>query len=336
MIVTVLMGALGAGVLTSAALAQAPSIGSAPAPDSIRGQAYPAKPIKIMVGFAAGGASDVTARMLAPKLSELLGQQIIIENRGGSGGMLATDAVAKSPPDGYTLLLMPAADAVQPALRRKLPYDLERDFAPVSRVVYGPWFLVVHPSVPARSVKEFVALARSSPGKLNYATSGIGSSAHMANELFNSMARVNIVHVPYKGTSEGVIATAGGEVDMIFSSIPASLPLLAAGRIRALAVTTLQRTPLAPTMPTLNESGVPGYERTGWYGVIAPAGVPHEIITRLNTAIVKIVNTPEMKQAFMKQGLDPAPSTPEEFGVFIRNEVAQNIKVVKAAGIKVE
>ncbi len=328
MTMTVLLGALGASVLTSAALAQAPSTGS--------GQAYPAKSIRIMVGFAAGGASDVTARMLAPKLSELLGQQVIVENRGGSGGMLATDAVAKSPPDGYTLLLMPAADAVQPALRRKLPYELERDFTPVSRVVYGPWFVVVHPSVPVRSAKELITLARASPGKLNYASSGVGSSAHMANELFNSMARVSIVHVPYKGTSEGVIATAGGEVDMIFASIPASLPLLGAGRIRALAVTTLQRTPLAPAMPTLNESGVPGYERTGWYGVIAPASVPREIITRLNAAIVKIVNTPEMKEAFMKQGLDPAPSTPEEFAAFIRNEVAQNIKVVKAAGIKVE
>ena len=287
----------------------------------VHAQAYPAKPIKFMVGFAAGGAADVTARMLAPKLSELLGQQIVIENRGGSGGLLATDAVAKSPADGYTLLLMPAADTVQPALRRKLPYDLERDFAAVSRVVYGPWFVVVHPAVPARSAKELVALARASPGKLNYASSGVGSSAHMANELFNSLAKVNIVHVPYKGISDGVTAVAGGEVDMIFASIPASLP---------------QRTALAPAMPTLNESGVPGYDRSGWYGVLAPSNVPREIITRLNAAIVKIVNTPEMKEAFMKQGLDPATNTPEAFGAFIRSEVAQNIKLVKAAGIKVE
>jgi tripartite-type tricarboxylate transporter receptor subunit TctC len=299
-------------------------------------QSYPAKPIRIMVGFAAGGAADVTARMLAPKLAELLGQQIVIENRGGSGGLLATDAVAKSPADGYTLLLMPAADTVQPALRRKLPYDLERDFAPVSRVVYGPWFVVVHPSVPVRSAKELVALARNHPGKLNYASSGVGSSAHMANELFNSLAKVNIVHVPYKGISDGVTAVASGEVDMIFASIPASLPLLTAGRVRALAVTTGQRTPLAPNMPTLNESGVAGYDRSGWYGVIAPANVPREIVTRLNAAIVKIVNTPDMKEAFMKQGLDPATSTPEAFGAFIRDEVAQNVRLVKAAGIKVE
>ncbi len=299
-------------------------------------QSYPAKPVKFMVGFAAGGAADITARMLAPKLSEMLGQQFFIENRGGSGGMLGTDAAAKSAPDGYTLLLMPAADTVQPAVRRKLPYDLERDFTPVSRVVYGPWFVVIHPSVPARSAKEFVALARKNPGKLNYATSGIGSSAHMAAELFNSLAKVEVVHVPYKGIAEGVTAVASGEVDMIFASIPASLPLLNAKRVRALAVTTAQRTPLAPDMPTLHESGVPGYDRSGWYGVMAPANVPREIITRLNAAIVKIVNTPEMKAAFMKQGLDPATSTPDEFGAFIRNEIVQNIKLVKAAGIKVE
>lgn len=298
--------------------------------------AYPAKPVKFMVGFAAGGAADITARMLAPKLSELLGQQFFIENRGGAGGLLGTDAVAKSAPDGYTLLLMPAADTVQPAVRRKLPYDLERDFTPVSRVVYGPWFLVVHPSVPARSAKEFVALARKNPGKLNYATSGVGSSAHMAAELFNALAKVETVHVPYKGISEGVTAVASGEVDLIFSSIPASLPLLNAKRVRALGVTTAQRTALAPDMPTLHESGVPGYDRSGWYGVLAPAHVPRDIITRLNAAIVKIVNTAELKAAFMKQGLDPATSTPEEFGAFIRNEIAQNIKLVKAAGVKVE
>ena len=169
----------------------------------LHAQAYPAKPVKFMVGFAAGGAADITARMLAPKLSEMLGQQFFIENRGGSGGMLGTDAAAKSAPDGYTLLLMPAADTVQPAVRRKLPYDLERDFTPVSRVVYGPWFVVIHPSVPARSAKEFVALARKNPGKLNYATSGIGSSAHMAAELFNSLAKVEVVHVPYKRHCRG-------------------------------------------------------------------------------------------------------------------------------------
>ena len=299
-------------------------------------QPYPVKPVRFMVGFAAGGAADVTARMLAPKLGEMLGQQIVIENRGGSGGMLATEAVAKSPPDGYTLLLMPAADTVQPALRRKLSYDIERDFAPISRIVYGPWFLVVHPSVPARNVKELLALARAHPGKLNYASSGVGSSAHLVSELLNSIGKISIAHVPYKGISDGVTATASGEVDMIIASIPASTPLINAGRVRALGVTTGKRTPLAPHMPTLSESGLPGFDRSGWYGVLAPAGVPRDIILKLNHAIVKIISAPEMRESYMKQGLDPAPGTVEEFGAFIRNEIQQNLKLVKMAGIKVE
>lgn len=299
-------------------------------------QTPPVKQLRILVGFAPGGASDITARMLAPRLSENLGIPVIVENRAGSGGIIATEAVARSAPDGATLLLMPAADAVQPAVRMKLAYDLERDFAPVARVVTGPWFLVVHPSVPARSAKELVALARAQPGKLNYASSGVGSSAHLSTEVFSSLAKVSIVHVPYKGISDGVVATASGEVDMIFASIPASRPLLAANRVRALAVSTGSRTALAPEMPTLHESGVPGYDRSGWYGLLAPAGAPREYVARLNGIISKVVNTPQMKEAFNKQGLEPATTTPEEFGRFIRDEVAQNVKVVKAAGIRVE
>lgn len=299
-------------------------------------QTFPVKPVKFVVGFAAGGAADVSARMLAPKLAEALGQQIIIENRGGSGGMIATEAVAKSAPDGYTLLLTSAADTIQPAVRRKLAYDLERDFAPITRLVYGPWFLAIHPSVPARDVKELIALARAQPGKLNYASSGTGSSAHMLCELVGSIANIKITHVAYRGISDGVTATASGEVDMVFASIPATTPLLTAKRVRVLGVTTGKRTPLAPQMPTLNESGLPGFDRSGWYGVLAPAGVSRDIIARFNGAILKIVNTPEMRDNYMKQGLDPAPTTPEEFAAFMRNEIAQNLKLVKAAGIKVE
>ena len=294
------------------------------------------KQVRIMVGFAAGGASDITARMIAPKLAEALGTPFIVENRGGSGGLIATEAVSKAPADGSTLLLMPAADAVQPAIRSKLPYDLERDFTPVSRIVTGPWFLVVHPSVPAKSVKELVALARAQPGKLNYATSGVGSSAHLSALVFAALAGVNIVHVPYKGTSDGVTATAAGETDMIFASIPASKPLLAAKKIRVLGVSTKERTQLAPEMPTLHEAGVPGYDRSGWYGIIAPAGVPRELIARLNATIAKVADTKEMKEAFNRQGLEVATTTPEEFGRFIKSEVAQNVKVVKAAGIRVD
>lgn len=294
------------------------------------------KQIRMLVGFAAGGASDVTARMIAPKLAESLGIPVVVENRGGSGGMIATELVARSPADGSTVLLMPAADAVQPAMRSKLPYDLERDFAPISRIVTGPWFLVVHPSVPARNARELVALARAHPGKLNYATSGVGSSAHLCTEVFKSLAKVNIVHVPYKGVSDGVVATAAGEVDMIFASIPASLPLLAANKVRVLGVSTRERTSLAPTTPTLHESGVSGFDRSGWYGMLAPAGVPREYITRLNAIIVKAANTAQMKDAFNKQGLEPATTTPEEFSRFIRSEIAQNVQVVKDARIKME
>lgn len=304
------------------------------APQDAPAQGYPARQVRFLVGFAPGGASDITARMLAPKISDHLGLPVVVENRAGSGGLIATEAVARSPADGSTLLLMPAADAVQPAIRSRLPYNLERDFAPVSRVVTGPWLLVVHPSVPARTVKELVALARAHPGKLNYASSGIGSSAHLSSEVFNAITKVTIVHVPYKGVSDGVTATASGQVDMIFASIPAARPLLDAGKVRALGISTAKRTSLMPSMPTLDESGAPGYDRSGWYGVLAPAGVPRDVVTRLNAIIRKIV--PEMKDAFNRQGLEPSTSTPEEFGRFIRDEVAQNIRVVKAAGIKVE
>lgn len=299
-------------------------------------QTYPAKPVRFLVGFAAGGATDVAARMLAQRLSDSLGQAVIVENRSGSGGLIATEAVSKAPGDGYTLLMMPAADAVQPAVRRKLPYDLERDFAPVSRVVTGPWVVVVHPSVPVKGIMDLVALARANPGKLNYATSGIGSSAHLANELFNSLAKVKITHVPYKGVSEGVTATASGQTDMIFASITAALPLLEARKVRPLATSMRERTRLMPDLPTLHEAGVKGYDRSGWYGVLAPASVPKDIVGRLATSIAAAVNTPEMTEAFRKQGLETATLPPAEFGAFIRREVEQNIKVVKDAGIRVE
>jgi tripartite-type tricarboxylate transporter receptor subunit TctC len=299
-------------------------------------QAYPAKPVKVIVGFAAGGASDVTARMLAPRLAAILGQPVVIENRLGSGGAIATEYIARSPPDGYALLLMPAADAAQPAVRRKLPYDLERDFVPVSRIVLGPWVVVVNPSVPARTMRELFALARAHPGKLNYASSGIGSSAHLVTELINSMAGVRSVHIPYKGVSDGVTATATGEADMILASYPAAQPLLQAGKVRPLAVSIGKRWVIMPAVPTLAEAGLTGFDRSGWYGMLAPAGTPREVVTRLNTVIGVIVNAPEMGDALRKQGLEPSTSTPEEFGAFIRNEVTQNIRIARAAGINVE
>ena len=295
-------------------------------------QTYPVKPVRILVGFSAGGGTDVTARVLAQKLGEYLGQSVVVENRPGSGGMIATEAVSKAAPDGYTLLLFAAADVVQPAMRAKLNYDLERDFAPVSNVVVVPFALVTHPSVPVRTVKDLIALARARPGQLNYASSGIGSSAHLSNELFNAMAKVKITHVPYKGVSEGVTALAGGQIEMIFGSFPATLPLNEAGKIRMLAVSTLKRTAVMPSLPTVDEAGVPGYERYGWYGVTAPAGVGKDVIARLNAGIVKVVATPEMRDTFTKQGLDPQTNTPEQYAAFIRSELVQTAKLIKESG----
>ena len=295
-------------------------------------QPYPAKPVRILVGFSAGGGTDVTARLLAQKLSEFLGQPVVVDNRPGSGGMIATEAVAKSAPDGYTLLMVAAADVVQPAVRPKLSYDLERDFAPISNVVVVPFALVTHPSVPARNVKELIALARARPGQLNYASSGTGSSAHLSNELFNAMAKVSITHVPYKGVAEGVTALAAGQVEMIFGSFPATLPLYEARKIRMLAVSTLKRTAVMPQLPTVDEAGVPGYDRYGWYGVMAPAGVPKDAIAKLNAGIVKVTAMQEMRDTFAKQGLDPQTNTPQEFAAFIRSELQQTAKLIKASG----
>lgn len=299
-------------------------------------QNYPTKPIRILVGFSAGGGTDTAARMVAQKLPESLGQPVLVENRPGSGGVIATEAVSKAPPDGHTLLMMAAADSIQPAMRVTMPYELPRDFSPVSLVVTGPFVLAIHPSVPAKSVNDLIAIARARAGALNYATSGIGSSAHLASELFNSLANVKTTHVPYKGVSQGVVGVASGEADMIFASITAAHSLIDAGKLRALAVSTATRTALMPHMPTLHESGVPGYHRTGWYGLMAPAGLPKDILNRLNAAVVKVVNAAEMKAAFLKQGLEPQTNSPEQFTELIRREVEQNIKLTRAAGIKPE
>jgi tripartite-type tricarboxylate transporter receptor subunit TctC len=299
-------------------------------------QSYPVKPVRILVGFAAGGGTDTAARMVAHKLNESFGQPVIVENRPGSGGIIATQAVAKATPDGYTLLMMAAADSIQPAVRAKLPYALPKDFSPVSLVVSGAYVLVIHPSVPAKNVNELIAIARSKPGSLNYATSGIGSSAHLAAELFNALARVKTIHVPYKGVSQGVVGVAAGEADMIFASVTAAQSLIEAGRLRAIAMSTAKRSALMPNMPTLHESGVPGYDRTGWYGVMAPANLPRDVLMKLNTAIRSAVETPEMKAAFFKQGLEAETNTPEQFTEMIRREVESNIKLARAAGIKPE
>jgi tripartite-type tricarboxylate transporter receptor subunit TctC len=299
-------------------------------------QSYPAKPIRIVVGYVPGGAVDFTARLVARNLSESLGQPVVVENRPGSSTAIATEKVATSPADGYTLGMVTSSGVVQSALRTNVPYDLERDFAPVSLVATGTFVLVAWPSVPARNVKELIALAQSQPGKLNYGSPGVGSSLHLADELFKLMAKVNVVHVPYRGAAEAVIATAAGQVALSFSSVAGALSLLEAGKLRPLAVTSIKRTSLMPAIPTLDESGVPGYDRTGWYGVLAPAGVRKDIIARLNGVIGTAAHTPEVRASLRKEGFEPQTNTPEQFAALIHGELAKIAKLIELTGLKAE
>lgn len=299
-------------------------------------QNFPVKPLRMLVGLSAGSASDVAARLTAGILAEQLGQPVIVENRVGAGGSIATEAVAKAPADGYTLLMMAAGDAIQPALRARLPYDLVRDFAPVTLAGTGTTVLTVHPSVPARNVRELLALARAQPGKLHVGSPGVGSSAHLMGELFNQMGKVQIVHVPYKGAAESSVANASGQIEMNFPSLVAAAPLIDAGKLRGIAVTSAKRSSLLPRMPTIDESGLSGYDRTSWYGVIAPAGLSRDIITRLNTVIRKGIGTPEMQKMFVTQSIEPKTNTPEEFAAFIKLEIARNVELIRLTGARPE
>lgn len=300
-------------------------------------QIYPSKVIRVVVGFPAGGGADITTRLLTHRLSANLGQPAVVENRPGAATAIAVELVAKAPADGHTLLMMSSSTTIQSVVRSDLPYNLERDLVPVSLVASGAFVLVVHPSVPARSVKELVVLARSQPGKLTYGSDGVASAFHLAAELFFSMAKISgVVHVPYKGGAATATANASGQTDMSFIGIAGALPFLRADKLRALAVTTAKRAPLIPSLPTLDESGFQGYDRSTWYGIIAPARVPKDIVARLNSEIGRILDLPEMKEALGRQGLDPQPNTPEQFAAFIRGELAQNGRLVKLIGLKPE
>jgi len=305
---------------------------------SAQAQNYPVKPVRVVVGFSPGGIADVTVRLAAPKLAEALGQPIIVENRPGASGAIATERVAASPADGYTLLAPTAADTVIPSLRAKLPYNLERDLAPVSLVAVAPFVLVVHPSVPARNVKELIALARAQPGKLSYGSVGIGTTPHLSAEALKMMTNIDILHVPYKGGLDNVIANVSGLVDMVFASMPSLMPVIGSGtpRLRALAVTSAKRASFKPELPTLGESGVPGYDRSSWVGVLAPANVPKDIVAKINAALVKVVNTAEMRESFGKQGLEAQTTTPEQYAAFISVQLEQNRKLIRAIGLKQE
>ncbi len=301
-------------------------------------QTYPVKPVRLVVGYSPGGSADVSARVLAQTLTEQLGKSVVVENRPGASGAIATELVAGAPADGYTLLMMTAGDTVLPSLRKKLPFDIQQDFAPVSLVTVAPFVLVVNPSVPAHNLKELIDLARQHPGKLTYGSVGVGSTPYLSAEALKIMAKVDIMHVPYKGGADNVVANAKGEVDMVFASIPSILPLISADepRLRPIAVTSTTRASLLPSLPTLSESGLPGYNRSSWFGVLAPAATPKEIITRLNEAIGKAVNAPEAKKMFIKNGLEPQTNTPEQFASYIKNELVQNEKLIKFIGVAAE
>jgi tripartite-type tricarboxylate transporter receptor subunit TctC len=304
--------------------------------DDASAQSYPVRPIRMLFGAGAGGAGDISARMVAQKLGEALGQNVIVDVRPGAGSAIATEAVAKAPPDGYMLLYATGAFATLPVLRAKLPYDVEKDFAPVSLVVTNAFLLAVHPSVPVRDVRGLIALARARPASLTFSSPGVGTSAHFVGELFSMMSGVRLLHVPYKGAPEAATAVAAGEIDIAFPAIASALPLIGTAKLRPIAVSSMKRASLMSSIPTLNESGLPGYDRAGWNGVVAQGGVSKDIIARLSAIIVKAVSAPEMNDALIKLGFEPQGGTPEQFVAFIRSELAQNAKLVKFAGIRNE
>lgn len=301
------------------------------------GQEFPAKPIRMIVPFAPGGPNDVLGRIVAQKMSEQMGQQVIIDNRSGAGGSTGTALAASAPPDGYTLLFSGTSSlAINPSLYPKLPYDALRDFAPVSLAGTAPSLLAVHPSVPARTVKELVAIAKASPGKLNYASGGVGGTPHLAGELFKSLGHVDVVHVPFRGAGPALVALASGQVDMYVGGISSVLAMVRDKRIRPIAVTSAKRTPLMPEMPTFIESGMPGYDVVNWYAVVVPAATPKAVVTKLNAEIVKALASADLRKRFADLGTDAASSTPEQLAAYHREDLARWAKVIKTAKIQPE
>ena len=296
--------------------------------------AWPSKPVTLVVPFPAGGGVDVIGRIVAEKLAAALGQPIVIDNRGGASEIIGTEVVARAAPDGYTLLMTTNAFAINMAFERKLPYDPVRDFAPVGRLITSPFLLVAHPGVQAASLRELIKLAKAQPGKLNYASLGSGTPHHLAMEWFKVLAGVDIVAVPYKGVAPGLTAVTAGEVQLMLTGLTAGLPQVKGGKLRALAVTTAARSAAAPEIPTVAESGFAGYDALAWYGVLAPAATPREVIVRLNAEIAKALAAPDLRQRLANIGVDPAPGTPDELQRLIRDETQLWTKVIKAAGIK--
>lgn len=299
-------------------------------------QSWPTKPVKIVVPFGPGGPADVYARIVGQGLTEVFKQQFIIENKPGAGALIGTEVVAKAPPDGYTLLMMSNTHTVNETLFAKKPYQLMRDLVPVAPVNSSDLVMVVHPSVPAKTLQAFIALAKAQPGKLSYASSGPGTPYHMAGELFKSMSGTDILHVPHKGSAEARNDVMGGHVQMMFDAVTAMKGAIDAGEVRALATTGLQRSAVLPDVPTVNESGVPGYEATIWLGIMAPKDTPKEIVDRLNAEIAKIIAQPVLRDAWARQGAVPMTMTPEQFGAFLTRDIDKWAKVIKTAGIDIQ
>jgi tripartite-type tricarboxylate transporter receptor subunit TctC len=295
---------------------------------------YPVRPIRVLVGFPPGGAADVTVRLIAPKLTEAWGQAIIVDNCLGAGGTTAAEIAAHAAPDGYTLLSIGSSHAASAGLFTKLNYDPANSYAPLGLVAQVPQVLLVYPSLPARNVAELVALAKASPGKLNIASGGSGSVSHLAGELFKSMTRVNIVHVPYKGAPFAMADLITGQVQLMFASLAAGMPQIKSGKLRALGVTSAKRSPAVPEIPTIGEAGVKGYEATGWTGLLAPAGTPQPIVRKVNAGIVAAAKMPDVVNALRSQGAEPETSTPQEFGTYLKSEIAKWTNVIKEAGIR--
>ena len=318
-------------------LLAAPVLFAAMLPQALAQDNYPNRPMRIIVPSAPGGSSDIGARLIAQRLSERWGRSVVVENRAGAGTIIGNDIVAKAPPDGYTLLMAPGALATIPSTYKKVPYDAVRDFAPITQTLFVPNLIVVHPSLPAKSVKELIALAKARPGEIFYASAGHGTQPHLTMELFLMMAGIRMIHVPYKGGAPGITDLVGGQVAvMTTSSLSLLIPQVRAGRLRALGVTSATRNPALPEVPTVIEAGLPGYESVQWSGLLAPAGTPREIISKLHKEAVAILRTPEARERLRGDGSEVVASAPDEFAAFIQAEIVKWARVVKAAGIQPE
>ena len=301
---------------------------------SAHAQTFPAKPVRLVVPFAAGGSTDIIARVLGQKLNEMWGQPVLVDNRAGGSTVIGTEIVAKAPPDGHTLLVTPAPFTIVPSLAPRLPYDPHKDFEPITLINTTPLVVVVNPGVPAKSIKELVALAKAKPGVLNYGSSGSGGSNHLAGELFNAMAGVRMVHVPYKGNAPALTDLIGGHVDVVFNGLTSALPFIKSGKLRALGMTSLNRSATLPEVPTLDEAGLKGFQAVAWNGLIAPARTPKAVIDRINADVLKVIRAPELIEKLKAEGSDPVGSTVGEYSKFLRDEIAKWNKVIRMANIK--